>query len=266
MSLSAVEALLLADCPPVWKVVLMVIARHGRGVNGNGGRPGLRRIARLAGIGRSTLVQILALLEAKGWLTWVKGSAKTHKANTYTIHFDKIPLLDWEETLPSPESELVQNLDQPYAEIRTSPEPELVQKEAKTSPESGPEAVTEGSTKNRSANASHSKSKFTECVRAIHDSWARLNPDLGFPWGKAEGNQLKLWLNKNSTVTLPQFEAMLRNREQSVINPAEQPLYWIAKIGNFASGPLNQYNKLLHSTATADPLHRMKFVNVEAAE
>lgn len=235
MSLSAVEALLLADCPPAWKVVLMVIAKHGRGLNGNGGRPGLRRIARLAGIGRSTLVEILALLEAKGWLTWIKGSAKKHRANAYTIRFEAIPIHNWVGNLTSKESELGQNLDQ--SEIWTRPESELVQKEALTRPESGPEASTEANTSTRTlfAKDEPSQAKSPRKKKSIKETTEEKPPDPRHTpirkawerhyaeqvkrpppkWNGHEAKALSQFLDDNSTLTVADFDTILANRARS---------------------------------------------------
>ena len=93
VSRSAVETLFDADCQTLEKIVLMVIARHGQGTDGSGGRPSLRRIAKIAGVSCSTLHYVLISLRTKGWLSWNPGNASENKANTYTLHFDAIPML-----------------------------------------------------------------------------------------------------------------------------------------------------------------------------
>lgn len=248
MSLNAMEKLLLADCPPVWKVVLMVIARHGRGPNGNDGRPGLQRLARLAGIGRSTLVQILGLLEAKGWLTWVKGSAERHTANTYTIHFDKIPMLDWIEAKPaSPESGPGQNLDQ--SEIWPRPESELVQKASISSPESGPEASTEAKAKNKGG------APKTRAPLFVLPDWIPVQV-----WKDFE--EMRRTIRKPMTDRARELVVQTLAKLREAGNPSAEVLEQSIRKSWQDVYPLNSRKPM--NTATADPLAGMKFINVEA--
>ncbi len=92
MSRSAVEDILdNASLPMAEKMVLIVIARHGRGLNGSGGYPSLRLIAMKAGCGRSKVDNTLRSLEAKGILTRISGGSGKKKVNVYDIHPDKVP-------------------------------------------------------------------------------------------------------------------------------------------------------------------------------
>jgi hypothetical protein len=93
VSRSAVEVLLDADCSLVEKMVLQIIARHGRGSDGSGGHPSARRIALMAGVSRSTLHYVLISLRTKGWISWTSGNARENKANTYTLYLNAIPML-----------------------------------------------------------------------------------------------------------------------------------------------------------------------------
>jgi hypothetical protein len=88
VSRSAKEALLYADCSPVEKVVLQAIADHGRGMDGSGGFPSVRRFALIARVRPSTVHIALKTLAAKGWLSWSRASKNS--ASTYTIHHDAI--------------------------------------------------------------------------------------------------------------------------------------------------------------------------------
>ena len=95
MSRFAVEDILRkCKCGPREKLVLMSIASWGGG-DGSGGHPTVRRIALMAGVSRSTVQTILKALRDKSWLSWTSGSAKENTANTYTIHLDAIPIIDW---------------------------------------------------------------------------------------------------------------------------------------------------------------------------
>lgn len=87
------EIILDANCSSIEKLVLLVIARHGRGKDGSGGFPSVRRIARIAGISTSTLHSVLGEMRKKKWLSWNPGSVKENKANEYTLHLSEIPLL-----------------------------------------------------------------------------------------------------------------------------------------------------------------------------
>lgn len=87
------EIILDANCSSIEKLVLLVIARHGRGKDGSGGFPSVRRIARIAGISTSTLHSVLGEMRKKKWLSWNPGSVKENKANEYTLDLSEIPLL-----------------------------------------------------------------------------------------------------------------------------------------------------------------------------
>jgi DNA-binding transcriptional MocR family regulator len=93
MSLNAVEDLYYVECPGVEKSVLQVIALHGRGTDGNGGYPSIRRIALMSGFSRSTVQLALTALRDKGWLEWSRASKNSQ--NIYAIHIDKIPKIDF---------------------------------------------------------------------------------------------------------------------------------------------------------------------------
>jgi hypothetical protein len=96
MSLSAVEIILReCDCPTVEKMVLMAIASHGKGTDGNESRPSVRRVAKMAGISTSTVHYALDSLRAKGWLSWDSGNFGKKTANIYTIHLDAISRINW---------------------------------------------------------------------------------------------------------------------------------------------------------------------------
>jgi hypothetical protein len=62
-------------------------------------------------------------------------------------------------------------------------------------------------------------------------------------WGAIEGNLLKLFLASHLDWTEEKIFDCIRNRFKSEINPAEEPRKWISSIGNYASGPLDQYGK-----------------------
>lgn len=85
MSRSAVEDILdNASLPMAEKMVLIVIARHGRGLNGSGGYPSLRLIAMKAGCGRSKVDNTLRSLEAKGYSRGSAGVLERKKSTSTT--------------------------------------------------------------------------------------------------------------------------------------------------------------------------------------
>ncbi len=91
MSRSAMEVILDADCTGYEKLVLMVIARHGRGTNGSGSFPSVRRIARMAGISTFTVNFTLKSLKEKPWFKLRSGVGRG--VNKYDLDLGAIPML-----------------------------------------------------------------------------------------------------------------------------------------------------------------------------
>ncbi|WP_158750227.1 helix-turn-helix domain-containing protein [Acidobacterium sp. S8] len=170
MSRSAVEVLLDADCSSVEKLVLLAIARHGRGTDGSGGYPSVRRIAKMAGVSRSTVKRTVDSLRAKKWLSWSSGNARENKANTYTLHLDAIPMLPnlWRSPVPTIGTALYSPQVQPYAHHRPSPISTigigLYPSEAKPVPTMGTQASTEARDKDDDTRARDELSSSSSCL------------------------------------------------------------------------------------------------------
>ena len=91
MSRSAKETLLYAKCSPVEKGgKLLATADHGKGTDGSGGYPSVRRIALIARVSPATAHRAVRTLGRRGWLSWHRASKNT--ASTYTIHHDAISM------------------------------------------------------------------------------------------------------------------------------------------------------------------------------
>lgn len=101
-------------------MVLIVIARHGQGINGNGTFATVRRIALMARISTSTAWTALKAMRQKGWLSWNPGNVKGNIANTYTLHLEAIPKIKdlWRspiQTVAVADTATIATIDTPVA-------------------------------------------------------------------------------------------------------------------------------------------------------
>ena len=78
--------------------------------------------------------------------------------------------------------------------------------------------------------------------------WDHKNPNLQMPWDAGEARQLSVLLSSNPNLTDEVFHNLLRNRARSHVNHSERPRAWLAKITDYASGPLDKYGKPLDSS------------------
>jgi hypothetical protein len=63
-------------------------------------------------------------------------------------------------------------------------------------------------------------------------------------WDGAEGKQLSAWLKAAPTVPLEEVKELVRNRFRSRDDPpGRRPCKWIPYLGDYASGPLDRFNK-----------------------
>ena len=65
------------------------------------------------------------------------------------------------------------------------------------------------------------------------------------PWTGHHGRALKRLLDANRTWPLEVWLRCVRNRFATEgINPAEDPIWWIKRLPNYARGPLDKFGKL----------------------
>jgi hypothetical protein len=77
------DAVIMARCSPSEKLCLMMIATHAKR-DGTGAYPGIRRIAKLTGLARSTVENNMATLIGRGYLSITKRGNQV-SSNEYTI-------------------------------------------------------------------------------------------------------------------------------------------------------------------------------------
>jgi len=65
----------------------------------------------------------------------------------------------------------------------------------------------------------------------------KINPG----WGEACGKQLKNFLSVHPDWNEEKIFECIRNRFKSEVNPAQEPLSWINKLGDYAAGPLDKF-------------------------
>jgi DNA-binding transcriptional regulator YhcF (GntR family) len=80
------------------------------------------------------------------------------------------------------------------------------------------------------------------CRDAYEGYWNSKNT-IPMPWGKDAAGSLANLLRSNPRLTVDQFVQLLRNRYRSDVNHAERPVTAISLLTNFASGPLDIFNK-----------------------
>jgi hypothetical protein len=73
--------------------------------------------------------------------------------------------------------------------------------------------------------------------------WTAHNPELPLPWDGGEAKQLSCLLAANPTLDEAGVLSLLRSRHASDVNHSERPRQWLARLTDFAGGPLNQYGK-----------------------
>lgn len=160
MSRSVVELLLDADCSLVEKMILQVVARHGKGSDGSGGYPSIRRIALMSRISTSTTRGALGAMRKKKWLSWSSGNAQENKANEYTIHLDAIPMLHdlWRSPLQPSGDQRYSPVADPVATIAT----DLWRSEAKPVATTATQASTEVNTNTKNSLSSSGDDAVSE--------------------------------------------------------------------------------------------------------
>jgi uncharacterized protein YdaU (DUF1376 family) len=78
---------------------------------------------------------------------------------------------------------------------------------------------------------------------ALQAYWGHKNLSLEMPWDGRDAKQLSILLSANPTLTEDKFKDLLRNRSKSEVNHSERACVWLARSTDYASGPLNTFNK-----------------------
>jgi hypothetical protein len=238
MSLQILEVILMADCPAVEKLVLLTIAKHGKGANGSGGYPGLRRIAQIVGISRSTLHSVLATLRAKRWLSWTSGSPEA--SNIYRIYVEAIPMLDLTRSASHPDS-----VAEPPPWLR-----ERVTRGSTPDPVAEPEASTKKqkqipnpSPKSKPSEADPRHGLFKKSFMRYYRQKVGTDP----PWDGREGAALSKFLTASPQFTHEQWLRILDNRTLSPNLPhADRLSVWInTRALAWLNGPADQWGTLI---------------------
>jgi hypothetical protein len=73
--------------------------------------------------------------------------------------------------------------------------------------------------------------------------YAQANAGLAAPWTGRHGRALKRLLDANKSWPIDVWLACLRNRFRSEVNLAEDPIRWLARLPNYARGPLDRFDK-----------------------
>jgi Helix-turn-helix domain len=87
--------------------------------------------------------------------------------------------------------------------------------------------------------------RFEPCMGHLSDYWKEHNSSFPFSPGPAGGAQLKTFLASHPELTVELFAAIVRNRSLSKQNHSEPPHKWLTDAIQYASGPLNEFNRPL---------------------
>jgi len=115
-----------------------------------------------------------------------------------------------------------------------------MEKEGNMEREGDIERESKPSFRTHSADGRHAK--FRELFTQF---WNFLNPGIEMPWDGGEAKQLASLLSANPGLTDDMLRLCLENRAHSVVNRSERPRSWIARVTDFASGPLDKFGKPL---------------------
>lgn len=273
MSRLALEVIAMAECPATEKLVLQAVAVHGDRTNGSGGWPGVRRIARMAGIAPSTTWVALKSLEAKGWLSWTSGNPEA--ANVYTIHLNAISTFDKVYRLPiqgvsATDTGCIAEQDRGVSDPVSPSDTELKEKlntKAKTLSSKGkPSKSHKASQENFSF--LHTEEKSAKGTSTRKKKSARKNPPKKKPanpkhapfwedWAVSykaknnrpvpedgqEHNQLARFLNKHQSITQEEWRSILRNRERSPVAHLRPLSQWISHALSWLNDIADDYGR-----------------------
>jgi uncharacterized protein YdaU (DUF1376 family) len=66
-------------------------------------------------------------------------------------------------------------------------------------------------------------------------------------WDASEAKHLSSLLASNPTLSVEQFQGILRNRSRSTVIHSERPRKWLSNAMDFAAGPIDRFNKPLEA-------------------
>ncbi len=94
------------------------------------------------------------------------------------------------------------------------------------------------------------KSRQRVCEALIKELYAQVNGKQ-CPWGKPEGKQLAVFINRTTGWTLPDLDKCIKNRFNSEVNHAEAPSKWLPRLEAYLNGSLDKYGKPQAAIANA---------------
>ena len=116
---------------------------------------------------------------------------------------------------------------------------------------------SEGKKQNHSRVERESDFRYTEFREFTRVYWTQNNPQIAMPWGAGEGRQLSSLLAANPTLDCAAFRDLLEQRAKSRVNHAERPRVWLARVTDYAGGPLNEFNRPMRGDDIRGAHHRI---------
>jgi hypothetical protein len=283
MSRNAIEILLDADCSIAEKMLLLIIYRHGRGADGKGSFPGVRRLARIAGISTSTTWTSLSAMRGKNWLSWSPGNAREREPNTYTIRFDAIPIIPdlWRSPI-QPRPNPVSTADTVPVSISDTPpvsDPvSVAATEANTKQEqeqnlfAQDKPVQATSPRKRKSGKAEPEKPPDPRHTPIRKAWERHFEEQVKrqppKWNGYEAKALSRFLDDNPMFKVEDFETILANRVRSPgITHAVRLSSWINRTALcWLHGPANDFGRpITGDQATRKPPQKISEIDHAAS-
>jgi uncharacterized protein YdaU (DUF1376 family) len=116
---------------------------------------------------------------------------------------------------------------------------------------------TEGKKQNHSRVEREPDFRYTEFRELTRVYWTQNNPQIAMPWDVGEVKQLNSLLAANPTLARAAFEDLLEQRTKSRVNHAERPRVWLARVTDYAGGPLNEFNRPMRGDNNRGANHRI---------
>jgi uncharacterized protein YdaU (DUF1376 family) len=85
--------------------------------------------------------------------------------------------------------------------------------------------------------------RHTPFREQLGKAWAHKNPGVEMPWDVSEAAQLSSLLQASPSLDVATLRRFLNNWHKSEVNHAERPRVWLARITDYANGPLDRFGQ-----------------------
>lgn len=111
--------------------------------------------------------------------------------------------------------------------------------------------------------------RFRDLIDDLKKYWDYLNPTIAFSFSGGDGHAVRAFLSDHPTWTRKMWQDALNYRAQSVKNfgnasRTERLVGWVRRLGDYAGGPLNQFNKPVEGSGNAGKAIANELANSQA--